>query len=146
MSHDAERAYVQSMLDLADDRFNETIRSMTTDLQRLRDSWADSYAEHRQAHEERLATIHDETRAWIKGLYADDGDNERTAGGHEDVASVLKDASTGHNGPQQWPTPDPREADAIERDRLAAMDMATYAEERRNLIRVDPGMFGETSR
>lgn len=141
--HDTERAYVQSMLDVAEDRFDETIRAMQTDLDRLRDEWAAGYAEQRQAHESRMAAMRDETRAWITGLHADGGDKERTdvtAGGRGD-ASALAGIPVGHNGPQQWPAPDPREADAIEAARLRTMDMATYAQERHRLIRIDPGTF-----
>lgn len=131
--HDAERAYVAAMLDVADDRLDETIAAMQTDIDRLRDEWAAGYAEQRQAHEDRLAAMRDETRQYLQSIAAGDDDgNERTdvtAGGRGD-ASALAGIPVGHNGPQQWPTPDPREADRAERERLAAMSMTEYRAER----------------
>jgi hypothetical protein len=133
MSHDAaERAYVQSMVDLADARRDAVLAGMQTDINRLRDSWSSGYAEQRQAAEARIEAIREGTRAWVQGLYADGEDTptDVAAGGREDGASVLTHTSVGHNGLRQRPTPDPREAELAEAARIRSLSWAEYAAER----------------
>lgn len=149
-SHDAERAYVQSMLDVAEDRFDETIAAMQTNIDRLRDEWAGSYAEQRQAHEGRLAAMQAETKAWIKGLHADD------EGAPKDVQQAPPQGASPGRGPVTpagvvpggLPNLDPREIELERALAIKAMTMGEYAERRAELgVRSATSMshlFGET--
>ena len=132
----AERVYVQSMLELADARHDAVIESLRTDVDRLRDSWAESYGDQRRAAEERIAAGQEATRAWL-------------ANGGEDPHNGLADGARGvdataspglGHGHHQQPT-SPYEAELQRAQELKAMDMATYAQERQRLIRADQGMF-----
>ena len=141
-NHDPERAYVQSMIEATDIRHAAVIESLRTDVDRLRDSWAVTYAEQRRASEERIAAIQADTREWIKGLYAEDGDD----GAHTDVRQIPQDASSlgapvppgaGSAGP---PT-DPHAAELAKAERIRTMPMDLWAEERQRLVRSNQGMF-----
>lgn len=133
-SHDVERALVQSLIGIADDRFNETIAAMQTDLDRLRDDWASGYAESRQAHEDRMAAMRIEDRQYLQALSADDGTPSP-----ERPGAVGASVPVGHR--LQDHHPDPREAELARARAIKAMSMAEYAQERQRLIRADPGTF-----
>jgi hypothetical protein len=145
-SHDAaQRAYVGAVLDAAADRRDAVIESMRTDVDRLRDSWAAGYAEQRQASEAPIDALREETRSFVRGLYADDGD-ELAAGGHRADVSALTGVPDGHSHRQQSPisAEDQWEAARLIRD----MPMTDYARLRNELgVRSATDMsrlFGET--
>lgn len=129
----AEDRYVRSMLDLYGARFDDTIRAMTSDADRLRDSWAQSYADQREASAARVAAIKEDTRSWIRDRYAADGEagqNVRQAprGAQSLGASVLSPGA-GPAGPIQ----DPRQAELERAQEIAAMDFSEYAQRRDEL-------------
>lgn len=132
-NHDVERALVQGLLDIADNRFGETIEAMRTDVDRLRDSWAAGYAEQRQAHEERLAAIRAETQRHLQAIA--NGEADQPAPPQDVAAGGLGDASaaspsTGHGRRQQ---PDPYAAEMAEAERIRAMPLNEYAKLRSEL-------------
>jgi hypothetical protein len=137
----AERAYVLSMANSADDRREDTIRAMQTDLDRLRDEWAEGYGEMRAAHEQRLQKIEQDFRDWLSSRYADEADPA------QEVDQGRRDASTpgsrrtqppGVAGPGQL---DPYAAELADAERIRNMDMRQYTVERARLgIRSDTDM------
>lgn len=119
----AERAYVQGMLELADARREAVVESMRADVDRLRDSWATSYAEQRQAHEDRLAEIRRSIHAPHPELPA--------GGDRASVPVTPGTAPSGHHR-QQEPTPDPRAAELAEVERIKSLSWDDYAAERQS--------------
>jgi hypothetical protein len=137
----AERAYVQSMLDLADDRLNEASEAMEARLAALRDDSALRWADELRAHRERADQFEEDQRAWLARFIGDDADE----GAHTDVAQGQGGASPA--GPPASPAgPDPGQpnhaAELAEAERIKDMPMATYAQERQRLIRANTGLFG----
>ena len=142
-NHDVERALVQGLADLADDRLNETIRSMETDLDRLRDSWATTYAEQRRAAEQRIAEIRAETQQYLRAIST----GEATEPAPADVRQIPQDApSPGEPVPpgagSAGPPTDPYAAELAEAERIRTMPMQDWAEVRKTLIRTSDGLFG----
>lgn len=142
----AERAFIQSMLDIADARRDAVIKGLRTDVDRLRDAWADGYAEQRQASEERIAAIRAETQRYLRSVAADD-----TEPAPELARQAPQGASAPGNHPVSpgapgsagQPTSDPRAAELAELAEadFKSMSMAEYAHVRQHLIRADSGMF-----
>jgi hypothetical protein len=138
----AERAYVLSRLDSMEDRREAVAASMQTDLDRLRDEWAESYGELRAAHEARVQKIQDDLRDWLSSRYADEADDPA-----QDVDQGRPDASAlagrrtqppGVAGPGQL---DPYAAELADAERIRNMDMRQYTVERARLgIRSDTDM------
>ncbi len=123
VSHEmAERAYVQSMIELADARHAATIESLRTDVDRLRDNWAQSYSEQRRASEERTAAARAETQRYLQSIANGDTapPQDVAAGGFGDASAASP--STGHSRRQQ---PD----HAAEAERLKRMSMQEWAED-----------------
>ena len=72
--HDmAEDRYIRSMLDLYGARMDDTLHLMATDVDRLRDSWGQSYAQEREASAARVAAIKQDTKTWLAARAAADG-------------------------------------------------------------------------
>lgn len=155
-NHDVERALIQGLLDIADDRHDSVIAAMETDLNRLRDSWAESYGEQRRASEERIAAGQEATRAWIAGLYASGSEGpsaNELPGGRRTDASAPTGRPLGHSGGRQEPNPDPRAAELADRQlahELSQMSLGEYAQRRAELgVRSPTDMshlFGRESR
>jgi hypothetical protein len=144
----AERAYIQSLVEAADARHAAVIESMQADVNRLRDEWAQSYQEHRQAVEDRMATTAAETRAWIADFARAESSPDLPAGGRSDASPAPTGDPLGHSGLRQEPTISPAQEQAEAARLLRDMSMAEYAKLRSELgVRSVTDMshlFGET--
>ena len=142
MSNDEtrERALVQSLLDVADDRLNDTIRAMETDINRLRDSWATTYQETRRASDERVAATQRDLRAWLSARATADGEVPSDPRQAPRGAS-LAGAPVRPGAVPAGPPIDPREAELAEAARIRNLSMQDWAIERQSLIRADRGTF-----
>lgn len=140
---DPERAYVQSMLELADARLDQVRAEMAAKIDLYRDDLSRGYAEQNQAHLARLAAIAAETGEYIKSLTGE-ADEPAPTDVDQARAGVSAPGSTapaapGGSGPGR--PINPYEADRIEADRIKGMDLATYAQERERLIRPSESLF-----
>lgn len=146
-SHDPERAYVQSMLELADARLDQVRAEMAATLDLYRDDLSRGYAEQNQAHLARLAAIAAETDEYIKSLTGEADEPAPTQDvGHGQV--VLGAPATGWSspagpgGPGPGQPPNPHAVELEEAERIRDMPMSEWAAEReRLLIRPNQGMF-----
>lgn len=124
----------------------QLLDSLDRQIEEWRESWAldtTSTDEMTREHNARMRQLEEDHKAWLARFLS--GDDQAApkyvaAGGHEDAASVLKDASAGHNGLQQRPNLDPRAAELADRQRaqeMAAavhdMDLGEYAQLRAEL-------------
>ncbi len=146
MSSAAEEAYVRSMVEHLDARFESARAEMDRRVTELRDEWSAGVAHQVAASEERIRRIQEENISWLKSRAgADDASVDVAAAGREvdDGPSVREDAaSVGHTGPQQRSTrPDPWAAELAEAERIRNMPMDLWAEERQRLVRSGQGMF-----
>lgn len=76
-SHDPERAYVQFMLDHADNLLDDARESMRADLDRLAVEWRSGLEIQRAEHEQRMAKMRDDRAAWLRSLYSDPTDPQQ---------------------------------------------------------------------
>ena len=109
VSHEmAERAYVQSMIELADARHAATIESLRTDVDRLRDNWAQSYSEQRRASEERTAAARAETQRYLQSIAnGDTAPPQDVAAGGSEMHLPLRRALDTAAGSNQTTRPRP---------------------------------------
>jgi hypothetical protein len=152
-SHDVERALVQGLLDIADDRLADATAVMRADLDRLAESWRAGYAQQLADHEARMRKLDEDHQAWLRSLYADDDSEPQptqdvAAGGLGDAPASSSSGTDGH-GPRQQP--DPRvAAELAEAERIRSMPMNEYAAMRAELGVQSPTdlnrLFGETRR
>lgn len=136
-SHDVERALVQGLSQLALDRLDETARSMETDLDRLRDSWATTYAEMREASEQRIAATRNQTQQYLQSIST--GEADQPAPDHKPARQVPPGASRSGGEPPVAPGPPgpagqpaPHAAEVTAQD-IAGWSMAEYQAERERL-------------
>lgn len=139
VSHEmAERAYVQSMIELADARHAATIDSLRTDVDRLRDNWDQSYSEQRRASEERIATGVRETQQDLRAIASGD-----TTPPQDVAAGALGDGSGASLDHGHGPRQQPDHAAELERARaIKDMSLKDWGEIRQTLIRTNDGLFG----
>ena len=131
MSHDAERAYVASVLDHRDAQLERARAEMDRRVSELRDEWSAGVA-HQVAAAEAAARQRQEARIeWLRSLAGDDdAANEPPAGSRTDASASTANPA-GHSDSRQ--EPDPRAAELAEVSRLKALSMSDYAEERERL-------------
>ncbi len=132
--HDYEYALVAGLSQLAADRLDETVQAMETDLDRLRDEWATTYAEMREASEQRIAATRSELQQQLRAIAAGEAPgpapaNEPPAGGRTD-ASASTAYPVGHSDPRQ--DPDPPATELAEAARIKSLSWDDYAAERQS--------------
>lgn len=122
-------------------------RQLLDNLDRQIEEWRESWALDTSAHDDmirehnaRMRALEEHHKAWLarhlKGL---NGEADEPVPSHELAGAVDASVSLGHR-PQQ-PTFDPRAAELAEAERIRAMPMSQWAEERQRLIRPNQGMF-----
>jgi hypothetical protein len=146
-SHDPERAYVQSMLELADRKLDQARAEALAELDLYRDDFTSRNAEMQRAHRERLAAIRAETDQYIKSLYGEADEPAPTQDVGQQEPS-RQDASPSRGpatpaGPRPAGQPiDPHTAELEEAARIKGLSMQAFADERQRLIRrPNQGMF-----
>ena len=143
MSYDrVERALIQHALDVADAELARARAEMEARVTALKESWSSGFEQHLADSAARQQAIREGTREWIKGLYADDGDQ----GARTDVRQIPQDASApGEPVPpgagSAGPPTDPYAAELAEAERIRTMPMQDWAEVRKTLIRTGDGLF-----
>ena len=122
----------------------QLLDSVDRQVAEWRESWAldtTSTDDMIREHNARMRRIEEDHKAWLARFLSGE------EGGHEDVQPAPQGASSGRGPatpatvPAGLPNLDPREAERIEAERIRAMPMSQWAEERQRLIRPGQGMF-----
>ena len=125
-------------------------RALLDDLERQRREWNESYSldstsmdEINRTHSERMRELEDQQRAWLASFINGDADEGTQDVGPGLGASAPEPAPAPERGPGQ---PDPHEAELAEAERIRALPMTAWAEERQRLIRANRGLFSQETR
>jgi hypothetical protein len=141
-NHDPERAYVQSMLDLADRQLDRARAEMAAELDLYRDDWTSRHAEQLQGHQARMDAMRAETARFLNGE-ADEPAPTQDVGQQE---PSRQDASSRGPATPAGPRPagqpiNPHAAELEEAERIRNLPMSEWAAERQRLIWPNQGMF-----
>jgi hypothetical protein len=140
----AERAYVAARVAQMDQQLVEQRAAMQAELDLYRDDLAADAAARNRAHQERVQQIRDDQAAWLTRWLDGDPDEGRPTdvdqGQVEASAAGSSPASTPGPGPGQ---PDPYAAELAEAERIRALPMSSWAQERQSMIRSSNGLFGQ---
>jgi hypothetical protein len=140
VTYDPERERIRAALELQEAEFDRASESMQADLDRLAESWRSGAAQRLADHEQHIAQMREDHQAWLRGLYADDGEGLQptpVARGQAVGASAASPSPAGPGGPGPG-QPDPRLAEAELAERIRNMPMNEFAAMRDELGVMSP--------
>jgi hypothetical protein len=123
VTYDPDREHIRAELELHQFKLDQAREAWQAQLDALRSDSSARYADELRAHQDRVRAMEEQQTAWLRGLYAEDGDTNELAQRESSGASDGEPAT-----PSAVPAGQPHHAAAqLSADEIRAMDMQDFA-------------------